>query len=306
MNSETRSERNAVTRDLDEFNITDAVIERMRNAKSARARTVLSALVRHLHDFAREVELTETEWMVGIEFLTQAGQISGPERQELILLSDTLGLSTLVTQMNHRSHDSETEQTVLGPFHREGNVRYAQGENISQGIDAPPLYVNVTIRSPEGEPISAAEVDVWHSDDEGYYDVAREEWGGEMRMRGVFKPDAQGALRFKTIVPASYPVPIDGPVGDLLKASARHPMRPAHVHFMISAPGYDRLVTHLFVNGDPYLDSDAVFGVRNALIADFVRHDAGATPEGSESEEAFYTLNYDFVLRRAVQPAARP
>ncbi|BDC40233.1 dioxygenase [Paraburkholderia terrae] len=297
MNSQTQPERQAVTRDLDEFSVTDAVVARMANARSARTKRVLAALIRHLHEFAREVELTEAEWEYGIDFLTRAGHMSTPERQEVILLSDTLGFSTLVTQMNHRSHNGESEQTVLGPFHRAGNIRYEHGANISEGIDGPPCFVNVTVRAPDGAPIRDATVDVWHSDHEGYYDVAHEEWDGDMRMRGIFTPDATGAVRFRTIVPASYPVPQDGPVGELLRATARHPMRPAHVHFKIDAPGFDPLVTHLFVNGDPYLDSDAVFGVRNALIADFVRHAPGDAPDGSVCETEFFTLDYDFVLR---------
>jgi hydroxyquinol 1,2-dioxygenase len=298
MNSQTPKEREAITRDLDEFNITDAVIERMNDAQSPRTKEVLGALVRHLHAFAREIALTEKEWAYGVDFVTRAGHMSSPERQEVILLSDTLGLSTLVTQMNHRSSRDETEQTVLGPFHREHAVQYELGSNISDGIDGPPCFVDVTVRSPEGEPMRSAVVDVWHSDNEGFYDVAREEWGGAMRMRGVFRPDANGRVHFRTIVPASYPVPVDGPVGELLKASARHPMRPAHVHFVIAAPGYDRLVTHLFVKDDQYLDSDAVFGVRNALIAEFVRHEAGTAPDGSAIDTPYYTLQYDFVLRR--------
>lgn len=284
-------------RDLNERNITGAVIARMRRARSARFKKIMASLVRHLHRFAREVHLTEDEWNHGIGFLTRTGQKCDDKRQEFILLSDTLGLSTLVTQMNHRSRRGETEQTVFGPFHRDKTPRYALGADISKGVNGRPCFVRVTVKSPAGKPVRGATVDVWHSDDEGFYDVQHAEWRGAMRLRGVFRPDRRGAVNFRTIAPLYYPVPTDGPVGELLKASARHPMRPGHMHFLITAPGYDRLVTHVFVKGDRYLDSDAVFGVRNSLIREYVRHQPGVAPDGTRVRTPFCTMSYDFVLR---------
>jgi hydroxyquinol 1,2-dioxygenase len=284
-------------RDLDERNITDAVVRRVRRAKTARLKTVMASLVRHLHEFAREVRLTEAEWAYGIDYLTRTGQKCTDKRQEFILLSDTLGLSTLVTQLNHRSRDGETEQTVFGPFHRENAPRLGNWANISSGVKGRPCFVIITVKSPQGKPVTSATVDVWHSDDEGFYDVQHHEWDDAMRLRGVFAPDKDGAVRFRTIVPRYYPVPTDGPVGELLKASARRPMRPGHMHFMITAPGYDRLVTHIFAKGDRYLDSDPVFGVRNSLVREYVHHQPGIAPDGTRMTMPFYTMTYDFVLR---------
>ena len=284
-------------RDLNERNITGAVVARLRRTKSARLKTVMASLVRHLHQFAREIRLTEAEWNYGIQYLTRTGQKCNDQRQEFILLSDTLGLSTLVTQLNHRSLDGETEQTVFGPFHREYSPHLKDWADISNGVKGKPCFVTITVKSPRGKPVTSAQVEVWHSDDEGFYDVQHDDWQGEMRLRGRFTPDRDGAVRFRTIIPRYYPVPTDGPVGELLKASARHPMRPGHMHFMIAAPSHDRLVTHVFAKGDPYLDSDAVFGVRNSLIREYVRHKPGIAPDGTPMETPFYTMNYDFVLR---------
>lgn len=286
-------------RDLNEKTITPAVIDRMKRAKNKRFKEVMGSLVTHLHQFARDVKLTEAEWMEGIQFLTATGHKSDDKRQEFILLSDTLGLSTLVTQMNHRSEKKETEQTVFGPFHRLNAPRYKLGENISKGIKGTPCFVSGTVLDATGKPIKGVTVDVWHSDDIGFYDVQRPEWKGAHRMRGVFKPDPKGNFHLWTIKPRYYPVPTDGPVGKLLKASARHPMRPAHIHYLIMAPGYDPLVTHVFTHDDRYLDSDAVFGVRNALIRRFERHPAGSlAPDGTKLKKGWTSVHYDFVLRK--------
>jgi hydroxyquinol 1,2-dioxygenase len=293
------------TQDLNEDTITSAVLARARRAKSARFKKVIGSLVRHLHDFAREVELTEEEWAYGIDFLTRTGQKCDDKRQEFILLSDTLGLSTLLTQLNHRSHGDETEQTVWGPFHRLKTPRFRLGSNVSEGVRGAPCFVNITVRDSAGKPVKGATVDVWHSDDDGFYDVQHQEWNGAMRMRGVFKPDTDGRVWFRTILPTAYPVPTDGPVGELLKASARHPMRPAHMHFLIEAPGYDRLVTHVFNNGDKYLDSDAVFGVRKSLVRTYPKHKPGIAPDGTRMTKPYHTLDFDFVMRPAKRATKR-
>ena len=284
-------------RNLDPEAVTAAVIERMQAAKPQRLKFVMESLVKHLHAFAREVKLTEAEWAHAIDFLTRTGQNCTASRQEFILLSDTLGLSTLVTQMNHPSQGGETEQTVLGPFHRENTPVFAHGADIAQGIEGKPLYISGTVRDVEGHPIAGARVDIWHADPSGEYDVQKPELQGEMRLRGVFHSDTHGAFHCWTVKPTCYPVPTDGPTGSLLKALKRHAMRPAHVHFMIEAAGFDRLVTHVFEEGDRYIDSDAVFGVRDALIIPFRLSRRKVGPDGRLLDRSYYYIHYDFCLR---------
>ncbi len=283
-------------RELDETNITDEVLRRFAGCDDARLRTVLNALVRHLHDFAREVRLTEAEWVAAIGFLTRTGQLCDDKRQEFILLSDTLGLSTLVDAINNPTAPGATQSTVLGPFFVEVAPLAAQGSDIDPG-DArggERLYVDVRVTDPQGRAVPDARVDVWHSDAEGFYDVQRE--GREIARRARFATGPDGTLRFWTTMPASYPIPDDGPVGEMLKATGRHPWRPAHVHFMIEAPGFRRLVTHVFVDGDPYLDSDAVFGVKESLIDAYPPQPAGTAPDGRVMDHPYRTLRYRFGL----------
>jgi hydroxyquinol 1,2-dioxygenase len=251
---------------IDEHNITEAVIRSLDACDQPRLKDVLSSLVTHLHDFAREVRLTEAEWAEGIRFLTDTGHQCDDKRQEFILLSDVLGLSMLVVAMNHAHSAGATEATVLGPFHVDDAPRLPPGSDIAAGAPGEPLEVDVLVTSADGTPLPGAEVDIWQADEEGLYDVQRPELGAARRARAVMRTDGEGRLRFRTIVPTAYPVPTDGPVGCLLVASGRHPWRPAHVHFMIKAEGHEPLVTHLFRDGDPYLGSDVVFGVRPSLV----------------------------------------
>ncbi|CAG1018664.1 hydroxyquinol 1,2-dioxygenase [Burkholderiaceae bacterium] len=252
-------------RNIDENTITAAVLARQADCPDARLKEVLSALITHLHEFAREVKLTEAEWMQGIRFLTATGHMCDDRRQEFILLSDTLGLSMLLVAMNNAKAPQATEATVFGPFHVDDAPRLPPGSDIAGGAPGRPLDVDITVTSLDGQPIAGAEVDVWQADEEGLYDVQRPDLA-ERRARAVMRTDAEGRLRFRTIVPTAYPVPTDGPVGRMLVATGRHPWRPAHIHFMISAPGHETLITHLFRDGDPYLDSDVVFGVRRSLV----------------------------------------
>lgn len=282
-------------RNLNERTITQAVLKSNGGASDDRLQEVMASLVQHLHAFAREVHLTEEEWQYGIEFLTSVGQICSPTRQEFILLSDTLGLSTLVVAQNHKKPAGCTEATVFGPFHVEDAPHYELGDDISNGMKGEPWYIRGKIVNQDGEPIPHARIEVWQADDAGYYDVQSPDLS-EYQGRGVLQSDAQGNYYFKSIVPEAYPIPHDGPVGKMLEALNRHPWRPAHLHFMITAPGYERLVTHVFREGGDYLDSDAVFGVRSSLIADWVRHENGSTPDGDFSETPFYTMDFDFVL----------
>jgi len=276
-------------RNIDEHTITRAFTQRLDRCDNPRLKEVLIALVTHLHDFAREVKLTEAEWMAGIQFLTRTGQMCTGARQEFILLSDTLGLSMLTIALNHAKPPGCTEATVIGPFHTEDAPPAAQGSDIARGAPGQPLDVDVTLRSTDGTPVAGADVDVWQADDDGKYDV---QYAGlkERRARALLRSDAQGRVRFSTIVPTAYPVPTDGPVGQMLVATGRHPWRPAHLHFWIKAPGFEPLVTHLFRDGDPYLDSDVVFGVRNSLIVQM--------PE-NPAKPGRHLLQHDFVLNPA-------
>jgi hydroxyquinol 1,2-dioxygenase len=282
-------------KNLDERTITQAVLERNSSASNERLVDIMHSLVQHLHSFAREVELTEEEWEVGIKFLTDVGQICSPTRQEFILLSDTLGLSTLVIAQNHKKPIGCTEATVFGPFHVQNAPRLELGSNMSEGVKGIPWFVNGSVKGVDGKVIPFAEIEAWQADDEGFYDVQKENLSA-YQGRAVFTANKQGQFYFSTIVPEAYPIPHDGPVGKMLEALNRHPWRPAHLHFMVSAPGYERLVTHVFREGGEYLDSDAVFGVRSSLIAEWVRHENGLDPNGNMHESPFYTLDFDFIL----------
>jgi hydroxyquinol 1,2-dioxygenase len=280
---------------LDEHSITDAVLERLNATPNARLKEVLTSLVHHLHDFARETRLSEDEWLAAIEFLTRTGQISGPTRQEFILLSDVFGLSMLVTAQNHRKPAGCTEATVFGPFHVEDAPNMALGSDIAGGAPGQPCYVDVSICGPGRKALAGATVEVWQSDANGKYDVQYPELD-EHRARATLLSDDQGRVYFKSVLAEPYPIPHDGPVGQLLEASRRHPWRPAHLHFRITAKGYERLVTHVFRDDDRYLDSDVVFGVRSSLLAPWIEHAPGITPDGATSTVPFYTLHFDFVL----------
>ncbi len=286
-------------RELDEHSITDEVLRRFDGCENPRLKQLLNGLVRHIHDFVREQAVTEAEWVYAVDFLTRTGQMCSDTRQEFILLSDTLGVSTLVDAINNRPAPGATQSTVLGPFFVEDAPVAAQGADIDPGGagGGEPLFVDVTIADPSGKPVGGATVDVWHSDAEGFYDVQRE--GAELVRRARFVTDEAGRLRFRTTTPAAYPIPHDGPVGEMLEATNRHPWRPAHVHFMISAPGFRRLVTHIFVDGDQYLDSDAVFGVKESLIDSFPHQPAGVAPNGETMAQPYRVLHYRFGLTPA-------
>ncbi|MFF7710253.1 dioxygenase [Pseudomonas sp. NPDC007930] len=284
-------------RNLDEHTITQAVLARNAQPDNERLREIMTSLVQHLHAFARETHLTEAEWETGIEFLTAVGQICTPQRQEFILLSDTLGLSTLVTAQNHKKPEGCTEATVFGPFHVQGAPSFDLGADISTGLPGTPWFVKGQVRDIHGAPVPHAVIEVWQADEAGFYDVQKPAGvAGDYQGRAVLQADAYGHYHFKTIVPECYPIPHDGPVGKMLEALNRHPWRPAHLHFMIVSPDHERLVTHVFREGGEYLDSDAVFGVRSSLIAEWQRHEPGTDPYGNPIDQLFYTLDFDFVL----------
>ena len=274
-------------RNLDQNTITEAVLARHANTENPRLKTIMSSLVTHLHAFAREVELTEDEWFKGIEFLTRCGHITDDKRQEFILLSDLLGLSMLTVAMNNDKPAGCTEATVLGPFHVEDAPHYALGADIANGARGIPCVVRGTVCGIDGKAVPNAHIDVWQSDAEGLYDVQHADID-HPQGRGILTADSEGRYHFRSILAVPYAVPTDGPVGELLKAVGRHPWRPAHLHFLIKADGYETLITHVFRSDDPYLDSDAVFGVRQSLIADW-------KPQADGS----YLVEYDFVLNPA-------
>ncbi len=279
-------------------NLTEAVIASMADARDARLKEILTSLVKHLHAFIREVNLTEAEWLAGIQFLTATGQMCDDKRQEFILLSDTLGATTLKDMINNRKPPGVTAYTILGPFHRPGAPELPLGASLADDLPGEPVLVSGHVLTPDGRPIPGAALDVWQSDAEGHYDLQMPGLEGTA-LRGVFHTDAEGHFFFRTIKPSFYPIPDDGPVGQMLVATARHPYRPAHIHFIISADGYQSVTTELFVDGDRYLDSDAVFGVRKSLVVPFVRHDSPEEAAQLNVSSPFYTVDYDFVLATA-------
>jgi hydroxyquinol 1,2-dioxygenase len=279
-----------------EENITDLAVERWGTAHDPRLAEVLTALVRHLHDFAREVRLSEAEWMAAIQWLTAAGQASDDKRQELILASDVLGLSMLVVQLNHRFDDAATPATVLGPFHIAGSPSLPYGGDMSEGLPGTPLYVTGTVRSVSGEPVAGAVLDVWQADEEGLYESQLAEID-EARLRAVYESRDDGGYCVRTIAPRGYSIPMDGPVGDLMTRTDISHFRPAHVHFLVEADGHERLITHLFQAGAEYLENDVVFGTKEALVVEFRERPPGTTPAGDECDTPFVVAEYDFVLQ---------
>lgn len=283
--------------DFTENNLTDAVLARLDSASNPRFKQIMSSLIRHIHDFVRDVELTEAEWFEAIKFLTATGQKCDDKRQEFILLSDTLGVSMLVDAINHRKPGGATESTVFGPFYVNGSLSLPKWANIAEGVKGEPTFMHGQVKTTDGKPIAGAQLDLWQTDGEGFYDVQLPHLKG-MQARGKVATDAEGRYGFRTIKPVSYPIPTDGPVGKMLNGMGRHPYRPAHIHAIVSAPGFEPVTTHVFVKGDPYLQSDAVFGVKNSLVAEFVRREGNA-PDGTNANAPFWEVGYDFVLASA-------
>ncbi len=280
-----------------EDNITDLAVQRWATAHDPRTAEVMTSLVRHLHDFAREVRLTEAEWMAAVQWLNRTGRISNEKREEFILASDVLGLSMLVVQMNHRLDPRATPATVLGPFHIEGSPVLEYGGDMSQGLAGVPLYVHGTVRDLDGEAVGDAVLDVWQADDEGVYEAQLGEVD-EARLRALYRTRDDGSYCVRTIAPKGYTIPMDGPVGDLISRTDISHFRPAHIHFLLAVPGYEPLITHLFQEGAEYLDSDVVFGTKQELVVRFEHHEPGPTPDGGSSEVPWAEARYDFVLQK--------
>ncbi|MBC2644175.1 MULTISPECIES: dioxygenase [unclassified Rhodococcus (in: high G+C Gram-positive bacteria)] len=281
---------------VNEDNITDLAIKRWSTAHSPRVAELMTALVRHIHDYAREVELTDQEWMSAIDWLTEVGQISNDKRQEFILASDVVGLSMLVVQMNNRFDDKATPATVLGPFHIDGSPPAPFGFDMSEGIAGTPLFITGTVTDTAGAPIPGAVLDVWQADAEGTYEAQMPEID-EARLRAKYQAREDGTYCVRTIAPLGYTIPMDGPVGKLMTSTEISEYRPAHVHFMFDQPGYKKLITHLFQQDTDYLDTDVVFGVKDPLITAFVEHPAGPSPDGGTMEQPFLVGHFDFILQ---------
>jgi hydroxyquinol 1,2-dioxygenase len=286
---------------LEVSDFAQAVIDRMTECKDPRFKQIMSSLVKHAHAFMREVDLTPEEWMTGIEFLTATGQKCDGKRQEFILLSDTLGISMLIVALAQargakaiadQPAERPTEATVQGPFFWPGAPKKELGDDIGANLGEPTLY-HGRVTDTWGKPVANCQMNVWSGDEDGLYDMQK---GDSMSLRAEFRTDKDGNYRFWSIRPTYYPVPTDGPVGRMLDKMGRHPNRPGHMHMMLDAPGHERLITHIFVKDSPYLDSDAVFGVRNSLIVDFPKHAPGKAPDGRSMDKPFYTAKYDFRL----------
>jgi hydroxyquinol 1,2-dioxygenase len=285
----------------DTQSLTQAVIERLGDCKDPRFKQVMTALVQHLHDFARDVDLTPQEWITAIQFLTDTGKACNDKRQEFILLSDTLGLSMLVVALqqargakDRKGATPATEATVQGPFYWVGAPERQLGDDIAEGVSGEPALYTGRVTDLEGKPLPDALLDVWSGDGDGVYDMQMADAG--MRARGRLKTDNEGRYWFWSIRPTYYPVPTDGPVGRMLDRLGRHPNRPGHIHMIVSAPAHQPVTTHLFVADSPYLDSDAVFGVRDSLIVEYERHEPGTAPDGRKLNKPYHVAHYDFRL----------
>jgi protocatechuate 3,4-dioxygenase beta subunit len=286
----------------------EVVAASFENTPDERLKQVMTSLVHHLHAFVKDVELTEEEWGFAIDFLTRTGHMSNEVRQEFILLSDVLGVSMLVETINHRTGGTSTESTVLGPFHMVKSPERELGDDIALDGKGTPCLVSGQVTGPDGEPLAEAVVDVWQTNEDGFYDVQQPDIQPAGNLRGLFTADEQGRFWFRSVVPRFYPIPDDGPVGQLLAATGRHPNRPAHLHFIVAAPGYRPVTTHVFVADSPYLDSDAVFGVKESLIREVLEVDDPARAAELGLPNPFRTLTFDLTLLRAGDgpPSAQP
>ena len=275
--------------------VTDAVVDAFKNAADPRVREILTALVKHLHAFARDVHLTEEEFEKAIQYVIALGQKTTDTHNEAVLMSGSLGFSTLVCLLNNGNKgQTETTANLLGPFWRMNSPRTENGNSIVRSpTPGPVLFVNVMVQDQKGKPIEGAEVDVWHSSSEGFYEQ-QDPMQAPMNLRGKFMTDAQGHFGFRSVKPAGYPIPIDGPVGDLVRATGRHHYRPAHLHFLICKPGFKTLISQIYVNDDDKLETDVQFGVTHAVVGNFVRH-KGAAPATDVTGE-WYSLDQTFVM----------
>lgn len=280
-----------------EQNLTDLALKQWEACHSPRLREIMQSLVQHLHGFVRDVDLKQDEWLMAVDWLAKTGQMSSEKRQEFILLSDVLGISMLVDAINHRFPEGATPSTVIGPFHIDDSPEMPMGANVAEGLAGETCFLVGTVRDLDGKPLEGAKLDIWQADANGLYESQL--GAQEPVLRAIFHTGADGKYVIRTIAPPGYSIPMDGTVGNLLKQTDISHYRPAHIHFYVSAPGYENLITHLFKKGAKYIDSDVVFGVKDKLIVEFTRHPSGKTPTGENSAEPFLVVNYDFILSRA-------
>jgi hydroxyquinol 1,2-dioxygenase len=280
-----------------EENLTDLSMKRWEACHSPRLRQIMQSLIKHLHGFVREVDLTEREWLMAVNWLAKTGQLSSEKRNEFILFSDVLGISMLVDAINHRFPTGATPSTVMGPFHIEGSPDMPMGADLAAGLSGEACYIAGAIRDLDGKPIAGAKLDIWQADADGMYEsqLGKE----EPFLRAIFRTGPDGKYAIRTIAPPGYSIPMDGTVGDLMRETDISHYRPAHIHFYISAPGFQPLITHLFKKDARYIYSDVVFGVKEELIAEFKQQPAGKTPTGEVSSKPFYVVNYDFTLSKS-------
>ena len=282
-------------RQFNEDTLTDAVVARLKKTKNPRLKEIMQAAVKHLHAFARDVKLTEEEWFEGIKFLTAVGQKCDDKRQEFILLSDVLGLSMMVVALNHKTAPGATEATVLGPFFAHGAKEYGYGADLRQGatMKGEDVWVSGRVLGTDGKPVPNAALDIWQAKADGIYDVQTD---GEFELRGRVKANEKGEYAFASYKPKFYSIPMDGPVGDLIRGTTNNHMRPAHMHAIVSAPGYQSVITHVFVEGDPHLDADAVYAVKDSLVAKYKKVNSAEEAKKLGMPNPFLKLNWDFKL----------
>ncbi|WP_321940208.1 intradiol ring-cleavage dioxygenase [Paraburkholderia sp. J8-2] len=285
---------------FEEEHSADVVNARMGQDISPRLKQVMSVLVKHIHEAVKEIEPTHEEWFSAIRFLTETGQMCNEWRQEYILLSDILGVSMLVDAINHRRPSGATPNTILGPFYVADAPAYENGANICLDGKGEPLVVSGKVTDIAGNPIPEAKLEVWQTNDDGFYDVQQKGIQPDSNLRGVFTSDDEGRYWFKSVKPRHYPIPADGLVGKLLGAMGRHPNRAAHLHFIVTAPGYEPVITHIFTPDCPYLPEDAVFGVKRELIADFKKVDDLEVARQVGCAAPFWSVAWDFTLAPSV------
>ncbi len=274
----------------------EVVKEQYSNCKDLRLKSIMESAITHLHQFVKEVEPTQEEWLYLIEYLTKVGKKCDDKRQEFILLSDVLGISALVDSINNRKTLKATESTVLGPFHVKNAPKKEMGDNINYDGKGEPAFIFGNVKNTDGKPIKGASIDVWQANDDGFYDIQQPEEQPDMNLRGIFSTKEDGKYSFKSVKPKHYSIPTDGPVGKMLSSTGRHPFRPAHLHYIVSAKGYKSVVTHVFVKGSQYLDSDSVFGVKDSLISEYVLINDENKAKEKGMKNPYFELEFNFIL----------
>jgi hydroxyquinol 1,2-dioxygenase len=292
---------------FNETDLTAAVVQSFEETPDPRAKFLMEELVKSLHEFVRKTDLSFDEWSYAIDFLTKVGQKCSPSRQEFILLSDVLGVSMLVDAVNHRDRAGATETTVLGPFYVGEHKPMPHGTDIAPNLTGERMFVQARVTDLAGKPLAGVPVDVWHADDDGFYDSQKPTYATQgPSSRARFITDGDGRFFFRSILPCSYPIPVDGPVGEMIHATRRPALRPAHVHFLVAAPGYEPLVTHVFIGGDPNIDRDVVFGVKDELIANIEKRTDPTMPDGKPAAAPWHLMTYEFRMKPGGGAAPKP